>query len=290
MQRYLNSGRRWWATSLPLTAGRRVRELDLDTHALALCAQEVLCTAPLIVAMSAVLQREEGEDMGKVTAKFFGLKHEAATAVIAQLGRSQASISTTALSLSLITAIVFSTSVGAVQQRAFELIWALPRISGMRCYLRQLVWAVGLGVFSLGMLFASRLGKIINDDLVSLGFVTGMVLQSMLVFVFYLWSQHWLLQGRVRHRALVPGALAIALGTALMFRISREIIPQQIIWQTHAYGSIGVVFVLSAWLMVLCLVIFGGAVVGALTFQRHAKEIVVSDDEEQAVVVGTPTA
>lgn len=269
-RRRLESGRRRWDRSLPADAGRRVRELDLATHVVALCAQQMLCTAPLVVAMSAVLQRTAGQGLGGVSAKFFGLKHEAAHAVTALLGRTQASIGTTALVLSLITAVVFSTSVGAVQQRAFELIWALPRVSGVQSYLRQLAWAVGLGVFSLGMLFAGILGKLINHNVVSLGFLTGAILQAALIVAFYLWSQHWLLQGRIAYRALVPGSVAIALGAVLMFRISRQIVPQQIVWQSHAYGSIGVVFVLSTWLMALCMVIFGGALVGTLISQRRA--------------------
>ena len=55
-------------------ASPAIRELDLDTHALALCAQQVLCTAPLVVALSAVLQRETGNNISVYIARFFGLQ------------------------------------------------------------------------------------------------------------------------------------------------------------------------------------------------------------------------
>lgn len=286
-RRYVESSRTWWQGSLPGSAVRRVRELDLDTHALALCAQQVLCTAPLVVAMSAVLRREEGDGVGPVSAKFFGLKHEAAQSVSQLLDRSSdSSVSNGALIFSLITAVVFSTSVASVQQRAFELIWSQSRLSGVRSYLRQLVWAVVLGGFCLAMLYASKLGHYVNHHVVYGGFVSTLLMQAVLTFAFYLWSQHWLMHGRVPRIALVPGALAVAVGTAAMFRISKLIVPRSIVWQTHAYGLIGVAFVLSAWLMALCMVIFGGVLFGGLFYERRSDKRTLSTLEPMVAVDG----
>ncbi|MEO7069053.1 MAG: hypothetical protein ABI131_01010, partial [Nostocoides sp.] len=46
-----------WQQSLPGHAWERGQRLDVATHTLALAAQQVLCTAPLLVAMSALLRR-----------------------------------------------------------------------------------------------------------------------------------------------------------------------------------------------------------------------------------------
>jgi uncharacterized BrkB/YihY/UPF0761 family membrane protein len=46
--------------------------------------------------------------------------------------------------------------------------------------------------------------------------------------------------------------------------------PGQISWQVHAYGLVGGVFVLSVWLMILSVVIFGGVLLGALVSERRA--------------------
>ena len=88
--RLIAAGRAWWSRSLGGRGYRRIRELDLDTHALALCAQQVLCTAPLIVAMSAVLQRITGHGVGYLMTRFFGLHGDSADAVTQLFGRTRA--------------------------------------------------------------------------------------------------------------------------------------------------------------------------------------------------------
>ena len=100
----------------------------------------------------------------------------------------------------------------------------------------------------------------------------AVLLQAVLTFLFYWWSQHWLLGGRVAWRALLPGAIAVAIGTTVLVRASRWVMPSQISWQVNAYGLIGGVFVLSVWLMVLSAVIFGGVLFGALYVQRRAAD------------------
>ena len=137
-QRLVAGGREWWRRSIGGHGLRRIRELDLDAHALALCAQQVLCTAPLIVAMSAVLQRLTGRGAGYFMTRFIGLTGDSADDVRRLFGRTAPSISTPALGFAMVTALVFTTSVASVQQRAFELIWTLPRVIVVLSYFRQL--------------------------------------------------------------------------------------------------------------------------------------------------------
>ena len=265
----VEAGRRWWAQTLVGRGVTRIRELDLDTHALALCAQQVLCTAPLVVAISAVSQRVAGRDISYFITRFFGL-HDASAHDVANLfGRSVPSISTGALIFAMLTAIAFTTSVAAVQQRGFEMIWTLPRIQGVRSYLRQLVWTPGLAMFCLAVLLANRAGRWIDGHVVGIGAWAIYTLQGVATFLFYWWTQHWLLRGRVSWRALMPGALAVGIVSVAMVRLSRMIMPPQISWQVHAYGEIGAVFVLSVWLMVASVVIFGGVLLGALIAEKR---------------------
>jgi membrane protein len=269
-RRLAAAGRAWWERSLGAHGWRRIRELDLDTHALALCAQQVLCTAPLVVAMSAVLQRETGHGIGYVMTRFFGLHGDSADDVAHLFGRTSPSISTGALVFAMVTAVAFTTSVAAVQQRAFELMWTLPRVRSVRSYLRQLTWAAALGLYTTAILLAGRFGRWIDTTFVQLGAFTYVILQGMLTFAFYWWSQRWLLGGRVSWSALLPGAIAIGAATTVLVRLSRVIMPAQISWQVDAYGLIGGVFVLSVWLMILSMVIFGGVLLGVLITERRA--------------------
>ena len=96
-----------------------------------------------------------------------------------------------------------------------------------------------------------------------------MTLRGQLIVVFYWWSQSWLLDGRVTRRALLPGAVAVAVLTIGLLEISQLFIAGQISWQVHAYGQIGCVFVLSVWLMALSMLTFAGVLIGALVGERR---------------------
>jgi membrane protein len=264
-----DSGRSWLARTIAGRGHRRIREIDLDTHALALCAQLVLCAAPLIVAMGAVSQRLTGRGAAYYITRFFGLQGVSETAVDHLFARTN-SISTLALVLSMAGSLALSTGIAAVQQRAFERIWTLPRIANVRSYIRQLSWAVALGCYSLIVLGVSRVGRELTEAIGWAGLLIVAVAQGIGTFVFYWWSQRWLLAGRVTWRALLPGSLAVGVLTTIIFRLTRVFLPGQIAWPVRAYGLIGGVFVLSAWLMVLSVVIFGGVLFGALLVERRA--------------------
>ena len=96
-----------------------------------------------------------------------------------------------------------------------------------------------------------------------------MTLRGQLIVVFYWWSQSWLLDGRVTRRALLPGAVAVAVLTIGLLEISQLFIAGQISWQVHAYGQIGCVFVLSVSLMALSMLTFAGVLIGALVGERQ---------------------
>ncbi len=261
-------GRQWWSRSLPGHGVRRVREINLATHVLALSAQQVLCTAPLVVALSAVLQRVTGRGVGAVLSRFFGLQGTAAADMTA-LFKGSETVSTTVLLIGLLVAVGFAASVAATLQRGFELMWGLPRAGGLRSLARQLGWAVALPGYVVGVIFAGRAGRAVGH-LVSLGLPTEILLQVLLTVLFHWWGQHVLLSGRVCWRVLVPGALAVAVGTLVLVKLSSLVLPGQIDEQVADYGLIGAVFVLSIWLMVLSAVLLGGTLFGAVVVQRRA--------------------
>jgi membrane protein len=267
--RRFDAGRTWWKQSIGGHGLRRVRELDLDIHALALCAQQVLCVAPLVVAISALTQRLADRNVSFYITRFLGLRGTSAHDVNQLFGRSATSISTIDLLIGLVATIVFAASVAMVQQRGFEMIWTLPRISGPRTYLRQLVWAPALAAFCVAVLIAGRVGRWVDHHVVGMGSWAVIVLQAVVTLFFFWWSQHWLLRGRVRWRSLLPGAVTVSLLFIVIVQLSRLVLPAQISWQVHAYGEIGAVFMLSVWFVAASVIIFLGVLVGALIAERR---------------------
>jgi hypothetical protein len=58
----------------------RARELNLATLCLALAAQQMLCTAPLLVAFSVIARRTTGSGVGSALARYLGLSDQASVA------------------------------------------------------------------------------------------------------------------------------------------------------------------------------------------------------------------
>ncbi|MEO6701691.1 MAG: hypothetical protein ABI140_05250 [Jatrophihabitantaceae bacterium] len=169
----------------------------------------------------------------------------------------------------MILALVLSTSVGAVQQRAFELIWNQRRLAGVRGYLRQLAWAPTLAAFTVGMLAVARPGRWLDEHLSPVGSWLVAVARVLLIVAFYWWSQYWLLARRVAADRLLPGAIAVGVLTMTLVETSRLVVPGQIDWQVQAYGLVGAGFVFAAWLMILAIVVYVAILLGALFADRR---------------------
>lgn len=229
----------------------------------------MLCVAPLVVAISALTQRLLHRNVSFYITRFLGLRGDSAHDVEQLFGRSAHSISTIDLLIGLVATIVFAASVATVQQRGFEMIWTLPRISGPRSYLRQLMWAPALSGYCVAMLIAGRAGHWVDHHFFRIGTWAAIILQAVVTLFFYWWTQHWLLRGRVGWRSLLPGALAVSLLLIVIVQLTRVVLPPQISWQVHAYGEIGAVFMLSIWFVAASVIIFLGVLVGALLSERR---------------------
>lgn len=250
-------------------ATTRFRDPDLGTHALALAAQQMLCTVPLVVAIASVIQQERDKGIAYAAVRFFDLHGESASAVRQLLQRSISGMGLPALLLSLLIAVVFATGVASAHQRAFELMWHLEHMTGSRSYLRQLLWTPVLGVFTVALLAAARVGIWLDGPAPAVAPWAEGLARGLVIVAFYLWSQHWLLGGRVRWHALLPGAAAVGVLTSTLIAVTRFVMDGQISWQLHAYGLVGVVLVLATWLMLLSMLIFAGVLVGAMLHEHR---------------------
>jgi membrane protein len=222
------------------------------------------------VATSAIVQRASGRGLGGFVTHVLGLEGEAANDVTA-LFKGSSVVSTSELGIGLIVAAVFSTGVAATQQRGYEMIWSQPR-AGLRSTPRQLLWVLGLLVYLILIWYTGRLGHAVNRWAPAGVLVRG-VGQFALTLLFYWWSQHLLLSGRIRWRTLLPGALCMTVATTALVLVSGLVLPGQITEAVTDYGFVGAAFILSIWLVVLSGMILGGALLGAVIVERrHAHQ------------------
>jgi membrane protein len=168
---------------------------------------------------------------------------------------SQAVRTTTGFGLAALT--VFGLSFGSAVQTGYERIWGLAAARWWAGW-RHVVWLAVL----TGFLFLSATTTLPRRSPAG-GF--GATLSAV---AFLWWSQHMLLGGRVRGRALLPGAIATMLGLLGLRFFSRLVFSPLIASNAVTFGPIGVVLVLQSWLVGVGVVVFGGALVGRLVHER----------------------
>jgi membrane protein len=241
---------------------RRAIALNLPTHSLALATQQILCTGPLLVAFSAVKQHSNDGNVGSVLARYLGLSSHA-TQDLDALFSSTGTLGAGDRTLGLVVALVFATSIAITQQRWYELVWSQPRAAVLRSSARQVLWVAGLCAYLVIVLYAGRAGHRVGRR-VHAGRPAGPVVQFLVSFLFFWWSQHLLLGGRVAWRRILPSALTMAVSITVLVALSGLVMSGEIVTEVSDYGLVGSTFVLSVWLVLLSGVLFGGALLGQI--------------------------
>ncbi len=250
---------------------RRGLTRDLAAHTLALSAQQVLCTGPLLVAASAVMQRYGYGDALDLLANLLLLSPES-TRALAELMRATDHPSTQTLVLSLGAAVFFGLSVASTIQRMLETMWGLDRLP-LTAYWRQVAWIAAVVPVLGGAMYAGHLTRLAS-------FADGLTVAVMALalgaasLLFSWWTQHLLLGGRVEWRRLLPGSAFIGMGIAIAQAVSNAVVPGQLVEQSRTFGPIGAVFVLTSWVVAIVAVFCGGVLAGAVVDERATERVV----------------
>ena len=261
-----------WEQSLPGHAWARGLRLDVATHTLALAAQQVLCTAPLLVATSALLRRFR---MGSVVVLLTNLLDLDApsTRALASLFRSPFRPSLGVLVLSLVLSVAFAVSAATTTQRMLETVWGVARAPWTSVW-RQVVWVLALTPAMALAMYAARLSRApTSSGAMAIGLVA--VAEGLCAAAFAWWTQRLLLGGRIPWRRLLPGAALIGLGLGIASVVSALVVPDQIIDEVADYGPIGAAFVLSVWVVALTAIMVVGSLAGAVIDERRGSQRLV---------------
>jgi len=249
---------------------REAREKDLGTHLLAISAQQLLCTAPLAIALGAVGKRLTGVSFDGIVRHVLDLTPTADREVSAALAGSP-TVSLSALLLNLAFAVAFGVGLAATLQRGLELIWRLPRAPYLGSTVRGVIWAVALPVMISAVVMIGRVGHFLHHH-ISDAVVVGFGLQILAIAVFIWWTQYLLLSRRVQFKKLWLPTVVSTLAIAVVVLVWRQMISGQIVPAYRAYGSIGIGIVLSAWMAIASSSSSVGLAVGAwLQLRRDEK-------------------
>ena len=227
---------------------RETREQDLGVHLLAISAQQLLCTAPLAVALGAVGKRLTGVSFAGVLSHLLDLSPRAAHEIDAALAGSP-TVSLSALLINLALSVAFGIGLAATLQRGLELMWHLPRGAYLKSTVRQVVWAIVLPLMIAGVVVTGRVGHQIGRTL-SAAVAMSLALQILTIAIFIWWTQYHLLGGRVALRKITLPTLLSTVAVATVVLTGRQLISGQIVPAYRAYGSVGIGIVLSAWVAI----------------------------------------
>lgn len=227
---------------------REAREKDLGAHFLAISAQQLLCTAPLAVALAAVGKRVTGVSFADIITNVLSMTPKARHEVVAAFAGSPR-VGLGALLVNLLLAVAFGISLAATLQRGLELIWHLPRARYVGGLTRQVCWAVALPLMISAVVLLGRGGHLAGRHAAG-GVATGFALQVLAMAAFIWWTQYLLLSGRVAVRRLWLPTFLSTLGIAIVVLVGRQLISGQVVPAYRAYGSVGIGIVLSAWVAI----------------------------------------
>ncbi|HEY8301463.1 MAG TPA: hypothetical protein VIG48_06170 [Jatrophihabitans sp.] len=246
---------------------RETREQDLGVHLLAISAQQLLCTAPLAVALGAVGKRLTGVSFAGVLTYLLDLTPQAEHEIDAALAGSP-NVSLSALLLNLVFSIAFGVGLAATLQRGMELMWHLPRGTYVSSTVRQVLWAIALPLMIAAVVATGRLGHEIGRTL-SAAVEMSLALQIITIAVFIWWTQYHLLGGRVAMRKVALPTSISTLAIAIVVLAGRQLVSGQIVPAYRAYGSVGIGIVLSAWVAIASSASSIGLAVGSWLQQRR---------------------
>lgn len=234
---------------------RRSRDIELWSRSLGFAAVGFLTLVPLLIIVSSA-DPEHGRGFAQWVGEGLGVSTASRRQVEQLFSRpGQALRTTTAFGLAALA--VFGLTFGAAVQTGYEKVWDLPPARWWARW-RHVVW---LGVLT-GYLFVSATTTLRGEPL------AGGAVASLSAALFLWWSQRLLLGGRIRWRALLPGAVVTVIGLLGLRIFSRLVFSPLIASNAVTFGPVGTVLVIQSWLVGVGVVVFGGALVGRLLYEE----------------------
>jgi len=240
--------------------GRQLKELDFGIWITMFGAALLWSAVPLIILLSSLADERVDDDLSR----HIGLNSDGAR-IVHTLFRG-----TPAHALEpIVTGFVFSfagviavvSSLQVIYERIFE-----QEQRGWANVWRWNVWTV---VVLAALVLEGAISGPVED---AAGPVVLALVGLVLTTLFFWWTLHYLLAGRVSWRrllrpAIVTGGLWVAFTIFSSFYFSPILISD-----SHTYGTIGVVFTLLTWFFLIGAVIVLGGVLGA-AWEARATEV-----------------
>lgn len=242
------------------SAWSRLNAVDFMTSSLQFAALGVLCLFPFLVLVSA----GTGHDLRRTLIIRMGLDQQAAKdveALISPGNHAVTDLSLFGVVLILLGAIGIASTLQVWYERVYD---QTPAKTWWRQLANRSLWLAGFIVYLPVQAFIGR-------ELAGVGGrVPIYVVTFVIAVVFWWWTLHVLLLGRLGWAELFPGGLATAICLTGLSVVSWLLFSGQIVSSFDDYGPIGVVIVLLSYLIAIGVCLHLGAVVGKGWNERRA--------------------
>jgi uncharacterized BrkB/YihY/UPF0761 family membrane protein len=194
-------------------------------------------------------------------------------------GISEAVLLSVADSARLSTGTRWVVSLGAFVALLWAAVWAARAIRAVH----QIAWSgsverMGRPLRGAVILIAAiaAVGLVISgaaaarEQLGTVGIML-MLAATLAFFGIWLWMEWLLPHGDAPLRALIPGAIVVALGIQVVHLGTALFIGEKVARASATYGSLGVAFTVLAWLYILSRIVVASAMLNAARWERRAQ-------------------
>ncbi len=265
---------------------RTVQELvrvEVIDRTLVVAAQALLALVPLVVVLAAFLPADLTSTSMQRFDDVTGLSRASGQRVVGQVEplKSGDEIRAQTGLVGLVVAVLSSSSFARALMRAYERIWALPSVPGLRGRRRALGWLLGwlvaLQLLVLTGWARSQVEARAGEPPVAATFgAVGVAVQVGVAALVWWWTLHVLLSGRVRWRALVVPATVTGAAVVAFSAGSALVMPQYADSSAAQFGTVGLVLAVATWLVAFAGVLVVAAVVGRVLAEDETSRAVLA--------------
>jgi len=213
---------------------------------------------PLVIILSSLANERIDDDISR----HIGLNGQGAH-IVRQLFRGSPTHPVVPIVTGLLFAFAGTIAVVAIMQQVYEKAFDQePR--GWRDFPRYVIWVV---VLAAALVSESLAGKHVRH---TGGLVLYGLLSLVVLTLFFAWTMHFLLDGRVAWSRVARPAFVTALLWLGLAAFSAAYFSSAVVSDSRLYGTIGVVFSLLTWFIAIGAIVVLGAVIGVVWDERAA--------------------
>ncbi|HEX2063050.1 MAG TPA: YhjD/YihY/BrkB family envelope integrity protein [Acidimicrobiales bacterium] len=256
--------RRWAWFDTGVRTWERFDEVHGNYLAAAVTLTAFLALFPLLLAVIAVVGffSHNAADLPGEVVQRLGLTGQAADTVTSAIRAAEKS--RRAASLVALAGLLWSgLGLVAAFQFAFDSVWQVAG-RGLKDKLYGLGWVAGAAVLFMATSAVTPALRILPGPVWPLAMAAGFAVNV----AVWLWTFKALTNRQLGWKALLPGAVAGAVGLEVLKVVGGIYVPEAIASSSGLYGSIGVVFAILAWLLLFGRLVVYAAVLNVVRWEE----------------------